>query len=208
MALLNYSYTPPPVSKLLYLEMKFDTHSVYHIYNRGNNSQKIFFTEANYLFFLDKIRKELIPHGDILCYCLMPNHFHLMILTPEDFKSNDLNNAIGILLRSYTRAINLQEGRSGSLFQQKTKAKELIDKNNNNAVNYLATCAHYIHLNPVKAGLAQHLNQWRFSSYLDLAGLRNGTLCNKELFFMLSEIRKDEFVKESEAMLDFKRNAS
>lgn len=86
--------------------------------------------------------------------------------------------------------------------------KELIDKNNNNAVNYLATCAHYIHLNSVRAGLAKHLNQWRFSSYLDLAGLRNGTLCNKELFFMLSEIRKDEFIKESEAMLDFKRNAS
>lgn len=186
--------------------MKFEPHSVYHIYNRGNNSQKIFFTEANYLFFLDKIRKELIPHGDMLCYCLMPNHFHLIIHSHELAIPYKLNNAIGILLRSYTRAINLQERRTGSLFQQKTKAKELIDMNDNNTVSYLASCSHYIHQNPIKAGLTKNLNDWKFSSYLDLTGLRNGTLCNQELFFLLSGIRKDEFIKESEAMLDFKRN--
>jgi len=187
--------------------MKFETHSVYHIYNKGNNSQKIFFTEANYLFFLDKIRKELIPHGDLLCYCLMPNHFHLIIHSHELEIPYALNNAIGILLRSYTRAINLQECRTGSLFQQKTKAKELIDMDDNNTVSYLESCAHYIHQNPIKAGLTKNLGDWKFSSYLDLAGLRNGTLCNQELFFMLSGIKKGDFIKESEAMLDFKRNA-
>ncbi|MFD2288797.1 transposase [Pedobacter petrophilus] len=136
----------------------------------------------------------------------MPNHFHFMVLTRADFKANDLNNAMGVLLRSYTRAINLQEKRTGSLFQQKTKAKELIDMNDNNAVSYLAICAHYIHQNPVRAGLTKSLNQWQFSSYLVLLGLRNGTLCNQELFFALSGISKDDFIEESEAMLNFKRN--
>ena len=192
--------------KIIYLIMKLHSDALYHIYNRGNNSQKLFFTESNYLFLLSKIRKELTPYGDILCYCLMPNHFHLIIHSHEIAIPHQLNNAIGILLRSYTRAINRQEHRTGSLFQQKTKAKEL-NMNDNNTVSYLVSCAHYIHQNPIKAGLTKNLSEWKFSSYLDFAGLRNGTLCNQELFFKLSGMKKDDFIKESETMLDFRRNA-
>ncbi|NOQ25658.1 MAG: hypothetical protein GQ564_09895 [Bacteroidales bacterium] len=57
---------------------------IYHLYNRGNNSQKIFFNRKNYLFFLQKVRKHLFPHCDILAYCLMPNHFHFMIHANEN----------------------------------------------------------------------------------------------------------------------------
>ena len=137
--------------------MKFIKGEVYHIYNRGNNSQTIFFGEENYHYFLKKIRTELLPFCDILAYCLMPNHFHIMIFvnwvelelsppasaTPSSNQSNNtqisnsfdelrvvtksktLNSAIAILLRSYTRAIQKQHGFTGSLFQQKTKAKLL-----------------------------------------------------------------------------------
>ena len=59
--------------------MQFTTDHIYHIYNRGNNSQPIFFSTENYLFFLKKIRKHILPHADILAWCLMPNHFHLMV---------------------------------------------------------------------------------------------------------------------------------
>src|SRR5687768_6127634 len=118
--------------------MEFIEGEVYHIYNRGNNSQKIFITEENYLFFLRKVRKELLPFCEILAYCLMPNHFHLMVQVrrsenteKEDKRKPTLNNALAILLRSYTRALQIQEGFSGSLFQQKTKAKSL-----NNSPDY------------------------------------------------------------------------
>lgn len=59
--------------------MHFEKGYIYHIYNQGNNRQTIFFSSENYLFFLRKIRTYILPYGDILAWCLMPNHFHLMV---------------------------------------------------------------------------------------------------------------------------------
>ena len=59
--------------------MNFAEGNIYHVYNRGNNSQTVFFDHENYMFFLEKIRTHILPHADILAWCLMPNHFHLMI---------------------------------------------------------------------------------------------------------------------------------
>jgi len=58
--------------------MLFESGHIYHIYNQGNNRQRIFFKRENYLFFLEKIKNHVLPYADILAYCLMPNHFHLM----------------------------------------------------------------------------------------------------------------------------------
>ncbi|MFY9151837.1 MAG: hypothetical protein WAO52_07485, partial [Prolixibacteraceae bacterium] len=130
------------------LSMDFSSGQIYHIFNRGNNSQTVFFTQENYLFFLDKVRKYVLPHADILAWCLMPNHFHLMISVnqivadvseqvtkirdSEGFtlsetltkhsKTRTLNDSIGIILRSYSRAIQKQQKITGSLFQKETKA--------------------------------------------------------------------------------------
>ena len=117
--------------------MKFEKGYIYHIYNQGNNRQKIFFNRDNYLFFLKKIKVHITPYSDILAWCLMPNHFHLMVLvngttinSSDDSKSSDelkkqqtLNQSLAIMLRSYTRAINKQYNLTGSLFRQKTKAE-------------------------------------------------------------------------------------
>ncbi|MBW8334399.1 MAG: hypothetical protein K0M40_20450 [Prolixibacteraceae bacterium] len=116
--------------------MQFEQSHLYHIYNRGNNSQKIFFNRENYLFFLDKIKKNILPHADILAWCLMPSHFHLMVninnveveiceqvsFSHLLIKRRSLNDSISIILRSYTRAIQKQENLTGSLFQNRTKA--------------------------------------------------------------------------------------
>lgn len=53
--------------------MRFEAGNIYHVYNRGNNQQRIFFERENYLFFLRKVRKHVLPHGDLLAYCLMPS---------------------------------------------------------------------------------------------------------------------------------------
>lgn len=120
--------------------MRFIEGEIYHVYNRGNNKQPIFFTRENYLFFLAKIRKELLPYCDIISYCLMPNHFHLEVFikplptsglaisshsTDRQPAGKTFNNGLAILLRSYTRAIHKQQNITGSLFQQKTKARLL-----------------------------------------------------------------------------------
>ena len=58
--------------------MEFEVGHLYHIYNQGNNRRKVFFVRDNYLFFLNKMKHHLLPYADILAWCLMPNHFHIM----------------------------------------------------------------------------------------------------------------------------------
>ncbi len=185
--------------------MRFYPDKVYHIYNRGNNSQRIFFNRENYLFFLRKIRNSFLDDCHILAYCLMPNHFHMMIQPTEKgcFQKEgqvvpvqSLTSKIATLQSSYTRAIQNQENIKGSLFQQKTKAK-LLATDALPSKNIVATCLHYIHQNPLKAGLVNQLEDWEFSSYNDYAGIRNGTLCNRELVYELADMQLETFVKDS-----------
>jgi len=198
--------------------MHFEKDNIYHIYNQGNNKQKIFFNRENYLFFLRKIKIHVLPYADIFAWCLMQNHFHLMVLVNEveleisfgriaiggatpsrtpNSNSCSLQKSIGILLASYTRAINKQNGSSGSLFRSKTKAECLNEINgitpsfyNTNAgtimhvdnpeKQYPNICFNYIHQNPVNAGLVKYETEWEYSSAIDYSGLRAGTLINKE----------------------------
>lgn len=184
--------------------MKLYPENIYHIYNRGNNKQKIFFTKKNYLFFLQKMKTEIKPYSDIICYCLMSNHFHLMISTYNNFDREGFSSGFKTMLSSYTKAINLQENRTGSLFQQNSKAKCLTALTNYKSNNYGLVCFNYIHQNPVNAGLIQNLADWEFSSFKDYAGMRNGTLCNKAIAYELlgTPKFKSEFIKLSNDLLD------
>ena len=183
----------------------------YHIYNRGNNKQNIFFNRNNYIFFLDKIKKHVNPHLDILAFCLMPNHFHILAYN-QQLENPSFSKDLGIMLRSYTRAINKQENRVGSLFQQNSKVKlmkpealnpEIKWKNIND--DYPLICFHYIHQNPLKSKLVKEFHEWEFSSYLDYAGFRNRSLCNKEMAYDLLGIPKDQkaFMELSNALILF-----
>ncbi len=183
--------------------MQFEKNYLYHIYNQGNNRRIIFFKDENYHFFLKKIKTYVLPYADILAYCLMPNHFHLMVLvkeieisqsfTPsEKLTTRSLNHSIGIMLRSFTRAINKQEDFSGALFRKETKA-ECVNcpkgmtpsfiKSKINFQNpekqYAQLCFNYIHQNPVKAKLVQNETDWEYSSAKDYMNMRNGQLINK-----------------------------
>lgn len=174
---------------------------LYHYYNQGNNKEKIFFSRENYLFFLANFRKFVLPYCNVLCYCLMPNHFHFLInTTGESVNGNKigrlivpgLNNGFRLLLSSYTQAINKQEGRSGSLFRQKTKTKLLEDKE-----GYPLVCFHYIHQNPHKAKLVDKMEDWEFSSFRDYIGMRSGTLCDQRLAHELLGFSEETLYKES-----------
>lgn len=121
--------------------MQFEPNHMYHIFNRGNNSQQIFFNRDNYLFFLKKIKLYIQPYADVLAWCLMPNHFHLMVYinsteifvskhvtaSRELTRARSINSSFSILLRSYARALQKQEKFTGSLFQHRTKAKCLTE---------------------------------------------------------------------------------
>ncbi|CAN5198476.1 hypothetical protein BH09BAC1_BH09BAC1_00230 [soil metagenome] len=189
--------------------MRFMPNEIYHVYNRGNNSQRIFITKANYQFFLGKIRKSLLSDCDIIAYCLMPNHFHLLLQAKEQgckvegedpMSVQSLTRKIGLLQSSYARAIQKQEGITGSLFQQKTKAK-LIQTNAAPRSNAVAICLHYIHQNPLKAGLVGRLEDWELSSYRDYMGYRKDILCNVALGLELCGLDETTFSNDSNAVM-------
>jgi len=101
-----------------YRQNIFQAGQYYHIYNRGNNRQDIFFERENYLFFLRLVRKYLLETLDVIAYCLMPNHYHLLI----QLKKAELSAAMQAFSLSYTKAMNRRYGRVGSLFQGRFQA--------------------------------------------------------------------------------------
>jgi len=192
--------------------MHFTPNEIYHVYNRGNDKQTIFFNDNNYIFFLNKIRNEWKQYCEILCYCLMPNHFHFMLVPNEEACNNihlgdklthiqNLSKAIGKTLSSYTKAINIQNQTTGNLFQKKTKSKCLSDlesvEKKFTTRDYALTCFHYIHQNPLQANLVNELKQWLYSSYPDYYGYRNGTLCNKNLAMQLLSFSDIDFKQDN-----------
>lgn len=145
----------------------------YHVYNRGVNRGRIFFTPENWGFFIRRVREYFKPEFVIiLAYCLMPNHYHLLLRLRIDDLSNTVMQPFGT---SYTKAINKQQNRVGPLFQGKFKA-ELVDED-----AYLTYLTKYIHRNPVKAGLVNTPGDWAYSSYQEYIGARQGTLPSPKL---------------------------
>jgi len=184
--------------------MDFTSQNIYHIYNRGNDKQTIFFNEGNYIYFLNKVRKYILPHCDILAYALMPNHFHFLIHADERTEKyladvtmprNILSEGVRLLLSAYTKGVNKQQERTGNLIQQNTKSKCVYDASKIYDQGYAATCFYYIHQNPLKAGLVEKGEFWDYSSYRDYAGLRNGTLCNKQLAKEKFDIQLDDIAQ-------------
>ena len=161
----------------------------YHIYNRGNNREAIFFEPDNYLYFLKKIKEYLVPVSDILVYCLMPTHYHIVgrvretqtseiskiseVLGATKLKHSPISTAIMKLSVSYTKAINKRFQRVGVLFQGQFQAKPVLTS------EYLLNLCRYIHGNPVKDGIVADITQWPYSNYLEWIGERDGKLVDK-----------------------------
>lgn len=149
----------------------------YHLYNRGNNRKRIFYERENYLFVLQRLRKYLVPILDIVAYCLMPTHYHLLVGVKQTFEVSQTSEASAAVSRammrfavSYTKAMNKRYDRVGALFQGAFQTKHM-DRN-----NYLVHLSRYIHLNPVMSSLVEQPEDWEFSSYREYIGMRNGTL--------------------------------
>ena len=109
----------------------------YHIYNRGNNRETLFYTEANYKYFLKKYDKYLSEYIDTYAYCLLPNHFHLLISVKElkdipletgNKKVQTLEQIISFQFRkfftSYAMSINLQKTEQEVYFKKVLNAKK------------------------------------------------------------------------------------
>jgi len=152
----------------------------YHIYNHAVGRDNLFKCDDNYLFFLKRYRQHILPIADTFAYCLMPNHFHLLVrinpwgltnpksnprglLNPEGLDSvkgeHFLSHTFGSLFNSYTKAFNKQQNRKGKLFLENFERKLI------NEESYLRNIIQYIHFNPVYHGFVNDLRDWKYSSF-------------------------------------------
>ncbi len=134
----------------------------YHIYNRGNNGENIFIEARNYAYFMKLYGKYVSPVAETYAYCLLRNHFHLMVRindcqSSEDWQSS--SRAFSNLFSTYTKAINKAYQRTGSLFEKPFKRKPITNE------RYYKALVAYIHQNPQMHDLINDFRDWPFSSY-------------------------------------------
>jgi REP element-mobilizing transposase RayT len=135
--------------------------AVYHVTTRGNAGQKIYRDDHDRERFLSLLGRETRQQG-WLChaYCLMENHYHLLLETPE----GNLSRGMGRLNGVYTQWFNRRDGRLGHVLQGRYKAI-VVEKQ-----SYLLELCRYVVLNPVRAGIVQRVEQWPWSSYRATVG--------------------------------------
>jgi REP element-mobilizing transposase RayT len=128
--------------------------AVYHITSRGNAYQDVFLDDADRERFLE-VLKQTVDRFNWLChaYCLMMNHYHLLIETVDPTLSRGMRQLNGV----YTQAFNRRHERVGHLFQGRYKAI-LVEKE-----TYLLELSRYIVLNPVRAKMVKKPEEWEWS---------------------------------------------
>ncbi|WP_430933419.1 transposase [Saccharicrinis sp. 156] len=152
---------PPRNFRIPIQEEKF-----YHIWNRGNNRENLFYNNGNYEYFLRLYAEKLDDVLETYAFCLLPNHFHLLVRTKlfryhsqTAANMNPVSNAFKNFFAAYSQAINIQQKRTGSLFQKPFKRLEV------KTTKQLANLVHYIHINPQKHGICGDFRYYPWSSY-------------------------------------------
>ena len=143
----------------------------YHIYNRAVDRSVLFRDKNNYTFFTSKIKKYLIPVSDVLAYCLMPNHFHLLVR----IRDANFPQSMQKLALSYVVAYNNLYLRKGHLFQGRYQKKHIQH------VDYLLSLSAYIHRNPATANMVRNPEDWDYSSYKEYIGYRRQDFVKVEI---------------------------
>ena len=153
--------------------IKLEPLRYYHIYNRGNNREKLFHQERNYDYFINRYIHHCFHVLNTYAYCLMNNHFHMLVsvrsveVQEELFRKADLNSSqlrspsrhLSNFFNAYTLSINKQEDRIGSLFQRPFRRKEV------NTETYFRQLVIYIHQNPVKHRFVSNIDDYPYSSF-------------------------------------------
>ncbi len=160
---------------------KFFKNNFYHIYNRAVGKDKLFFNDGNYRYFLKKYSFYLSDKIKTYSFCLLPNHFHLLI-SPETNESEVITEQFRKLFISYSMAVNKQQNRKGNLFQSNFKRKVITDN------SYLIQVVYYIHANPLHHKMINDFTKYKFSSYKKIIGTGKTRLQRKEVLDWFSGI--------------------
>ena len=176
----------------------FEPSCFYHFYNRGNNRENIFIEETNYFYFLNLIKKHLLPIADIYAYCLLPNHFHILIkikeekLLPVKIKEEKatISQSFSNLFNAYTKAFNKKYNRFGSLFQKHPKKIKIENE------KYLQNLIIYINTNPSHHCIAD-FSKYKFSSYSGLLSKKPTHLVREEIICIFNDLENLIYIHQS-----------
>lgn len=216
----------------------------YHIYNRGNNKENIFYQPKNYGYFLRKYREYMSPWLDTYAYCLLPNHFHIMISVRElehflgspkfladaeladdpDFPSFEnleslapgekvflsatmemkclnkvsafISEQFRLFFMSYSKAVNKQQQRTGSLFQKNFKRLMVKEK------GHFGNLLYYIHANAQLHGICTDFREYPYSSFPAYLSKAVSNLKREEVIAWFGSA--EAIIKEHHLRLDFK----
>ncbi len=187
---------------------------IYHVFTKSIAGFKVFRTKDDYLRFIETIKfyrflkpptrlsayltlknKEKffltyirdIPHiVDIIAYCLMPTHVHLLLVQTYE---KGISEFMRHVLDSYTRYFNLKTDRKGPLWQSKFKHVLIEDE------EQLMHVTRYIHLNPTTEHLVEKPEDWKFSSYREYLGMTEEMLCSLEKYFSIDPLIYRKFIE-------------
>lgn len=167
-------------------------HYFYHVFSRGNNREPVFFESKDYERFLNNLDRYQSLYGyRLYAYCLLPNHFHLL-LRP---KKAELSTFMQTLMTAYSMYLNKRYNRVGHVFQGRFKSI-LVEKD-----PYLLEVLRYIHLNPVRAGLVDRADMYPWSSYLKYLSAGEGipVIETREVLELFSQ----DLVKQKQLFREF-----
>ena len=193
----------------------------YHVFNRGTDKKMIFTNNNEYRRFFDLIRfyqyqktirfsylnkterekiiKESVGEQlvEIICYCLMPNHYHLLL---KQIADNGISRFIRTITNSYAKYFNAIHERTGILFQGNFKAVRVEDN------EQLLHISRYIHINPLTGFVTENLNDWYWSSLREYV-YNPSEICNKEI--ILDQFKdKNSYLNFINDLKDYKKNYS
>ena len=173
----------------------------YHIYNRGNNGIDVFLENENYYHFLRLYAKYIEPIADTYAWCLLKNHFHILIRikdkseinesdltysTTEKPKVIEPSRQFSHLFNAYTQAINKRHKRTGSLFEKNFERKLVTTE------SYFQKLIFYIHNNPVHHGFVKQMNLYAWSSFESVVSEKPTLLKRNEVLNLYGN--KEDFI--------------
>jgi putative transposase len=183
----------------------------YHIYNHAVGKENLFERNEDYAYFLNKMKAHLLPVTEVLSYCLMPNHFHMIVrIKTEDRmdagvknKSHrtgpdqpleaeervlmtEISKRYSNFFNTYAKHYNFMKSRTGTLFKRTFRRKQIED------MKYLRRLVCYVHQNPLTAGFSS-IDGWKYSSYGSLISDKETALIRDHVLDLFGG--KDSFIE-------------
>ena len=158
---------------------------IYHVMLRGIDKRDIFIKESDYQKFIEYIKKAKKKiEFTMYAYCLMSNHIHILLKTEED-----VGDIIRRITVGYAQYHNIQNSRTGHLFQNRFKSEVVLKD------DYFLTVIRYIHQNPVKAGIVEQIKEYKWSSYNEYINISHNNILIDPSFALGFFTNTEEFIK-------------